>query len=109
MQDPNYVAQETQATPSKEFKNNLQIAIDKLKLSGSLNGKVVKPFKATGGKRELFVRNEEVVVTARTLEDTKETFYIVNGLTYNHKTGRVRNKSAQFTDAQLLTYVSYNR
>ena len=106
MQDPNAVTPE--APVVKHFKNNLTIAREKLQLAGTLNGKVVKPFKATSGKRELFVRNEEVTVTERTVEDTGETFYIVNGLAYNHKTTAVKSKVAQFTPDNLNKYVAFN-
>lgn len=109
MQDPNSpVIPEAAAPVAKVFVNKLTQARDKLQLAGTLNGKVIKPFKATAGKRELFVVNEQVTVTERTVEETNATFYIVNGLAYNHKTTAVKSKIAQFTPEQLSKYVAYN-
>ncbi len=105
MQDPNQV----QTAPVvKEFVNNLTKARNKLVLAGTLNGKVVKPFKPQAGKRDLFVVGEPVTVTERKIEDTDQTFYIVTGLAYNHKNGKVSAKSASFTPDQLGKYVAYN-
>lgn len=68
------------------------------------NGRIIKPFKAEHGAKELFYNNELVSVSATSVAGV-EPVYIVTGASYDHKTGTFNIKSSAMSEDQLSKYV----
>ena len=67
------------------------------------NGKVIKPFKSTYGKKELFISNELVSISRTTVDEHE--VYTVTGVAFDHKKQTFRMKVATFELERLYTYV----
>ena len=87
--------------------NSITEARKRLSEANALNGKVIKYFKSHGGKKEMFVPNEPVSVLEATEEENLGKFQ-VQGLSYNHKNGKLSHKTALFDGDTLIKYVTYS-
>lgn len=68
------------------------------------NGRIIKPFKAQYGDKQLFANNELVSVTCTDIEAV-EPVYIVTGASYDYKKNTFNMKSALLTAENLSKYV----
>lgn len=67
------------------------------------NGKVIKPFKSTYGKKELFISNELVSISRTTVDEHE--VYTVTGVGFDHKKQTFGMKVATFELERLYNYV----
>lgn len=68
------------------------------------NGRVIKPFKAQYGDKQMFHNNELVSVTYPDIT-VEEPVYIVTGASYDYKKNTFNMKSAIISDENLSKYV----
>ena len=68
------------------------------------NARVIKPFKAQYGDKQMFCNNELVSVTCTDIESVDPVF-IVTGASYDHKKNTFHMKSALLSEENLSKYV----
>lgn len=68
------------------------------------NGRIIKPFKAQHGKKDLFYNNELVSVALPPIQ-MEEPVYIVTGVSFNEKYQSFDIKTAAMSEEQLNKYV----
>lgn len=89
---------------TEEFKSVYARMVEARERHEQTNGRIIKPFKAQYGDKELFHNNELVSVTCTDIEAVEPVF-IVTGASYDHKKNTFTMKSALLSEENLSKYV----